>query len=313
MNAIDHCIEQAEKILTDNSESDYIGENVTQLEHAIQCGYFAKKHKHTPEVIVASIFHDIGHYYCNLHRPTMADLGVIFHEWIGGRVLREIGFTKKTSSLIRYHVAAKRYLSAKKPTYTRKLSLASKGTLNFQGGPMNSYEIDNFEIHPWFKEIIQVRANDENGKIEDFNYPDFNYFKHEIKYCLDQNIINNKKDTTSITLINLDGNEKISPNEIISKANIKEHNIENLIIIVSDDILIEPTKISSLDSQMEGVLYIDPFLSQTISQKDINTFLTKISASKINNYVIISRASQINHIYKTAIGMGNIILSHQKK
>ena len=82
---------------------------------------------------------------------------------------------------------------------------------------------------------------------------------------------------------------------------------------VSNDILIEPTKISSLDSQMEGVLYIDPFLSQTISQKGVNTFLTKISASKINNYVIISRASQINHIYKTAISMGNIILSHQKK
>ena len=36
-------------------------QNVTQLNHALQCAYLAEKENSTPALITASLLHDIGH------------------------------------------------------------------------------------------------------------------------------------------------------------------------------------------------------------------------------------------------------------
>ena len=65
---------------------DYIGEAISQFEHALQCAYFAEKLGHSEEVILASLLHDIGHAALSSRQPQMADLGIINHEWIGARL-----------------------------------------------------------------------------------------------------------------------------------------------------------------------------------------------------------------------------------
>src|SRR3990167_7716514 len=137
------------------NEAGYIGESVSQLEHALQCAYFAEKQGHDESVILASLLHDIGHFAHDTPQMTMADLGVVYHEWIGAKFAYEAGLTAKIAWLIGCHVEAKRYLAAKKPVYQQRLSSASQGTLVFQGGPMTAVECEAFETFPHFKEILQ--------------------------------------------------------------------------------------------------------------------------------------------------------------
>lgn len=170
---------------------DYIGEAISQFEHALQSAYYAEKLGHSEEVILASLLHDIGHVALSSRQPQMADLGIINHEWIGARLALDMGFSKKTAFLIGHHVNAKRYLAAKKDSYKSSLSLASTGTLKFQGGPMTLAEQGEFEALPYFKEALQVRTNDEKGKDTDLSLPNF---EHYIQLC-ESHIAKNTKES----------------------------------------------------------------------------------------------------------------------
>ena len=131
-----------------NSESeDYIGEEISQLEHALQAAYWAQKTQAPDEVILAALFHDIGHLIAP-DAPQMDGLGVMDHETIGANFLVEHGCSTRMADLVAAHVGAKRYLCHRKPTYYNRLSEASKGTLEFQGGPMNEEEATAFESSP---------------------------------------------------------------------------------------------------------------------------------------------------------------------
>jgi predicted HD phosphohydrolase len=152
-----HYLEQA-------NLAGYIGESVSQLEHGLQAAYFADKQGHCESVVIASLLHDIGHFAHDTPQESMADLGVIYHEWIGAKFVYEAGFSAEVAWLIGNHVDAKRYLAAKKPAYLKYISEASLGTLVFQGGPMTVSECLEFESLPMYREILQVRTNDEKAK-----------------------------------------------------------------------------------------------------------------------------------------------------
>lgn len=169
-------------------EKNYIGEAISQEAHALQCAYFAKRLGHSDEVILASLLHDIGHVALTSPQPQMDGLGVINHEWIGAKCVIEAGLPKRVGRLIGLHVAAKRYLAAKKPQYQKRLSSASQGTLTFQGGPMSLNECQRFEALSYFKEALQVRAHDEKGKLENLEYPDLKSYLPLIERYLNKNI-----------------------------------------------------------------------------------------------------------------------------
>lgn len=156
--------------------TDYIGEAVSQIEHALQCAYFAEKSGHSEEVILACLLHDIGHFSSTTEQNQMADLGVVYHEWIGAQLAYELNFSAKVALLIGYHVDAKRYLAGKNMTYYERLSSASKQTLGYQGGPMDAEEMQAFEQLPYFKEILQVRVNDEKAKEVDLVVPGLEHY-----------------------------------------------------------------------------------------------------------------------------------------
>lgn len=177
--------------------SDYIGEAVSQTEHALQSAYFAEQSGHSTEVILASLLHDLGHFASGLKQNQMAELGVVHHEWIGAQLVYDLNFSAKVALLIGYHVDAKRYLAAKKPNYYARLSLASQQTLSYQGGPMAQEEMRHFEQLPYFKEILQVRINDEKAKEQDLIVPDLAYYYPRMQEHLAQN---QKSKKASITL-----------------------------------------------------------------------------------------------------------------
>src|SRR5437899_1039010 len=126
MHDIETRLARALQFLTFAEKTDYIGESVSQLKHALQCAYFAEQLGHSEEVILASLFHDIGHFASKSQQFQMDDLGVVNHEWIGAKLAYDVGFSAKVALLIGNHVNAKRYLASKKPSYYERLSEASK-------------------------------------------------------------------------------------------------------------------------------------------------------------------------------------------
>jgi predicted HD phosphohydrolase len=188
MNSIESNASCALNSLKLAKNTDYIGEQVSQLEHSLQSAYFAEHAGHSREVILACLFHDLGHFASDTNQHNMANLGVVHHEWIGAKLAYDLGFSAKVALLIGYHVDAKRYLSGKKSNYFNRLSEASKGTLAFQGGVMEESEQLLFENNPLFKEILQVRVNDEKAKEVGLQVPDLDYYSKYVQEHLRSNI-----------------------------------------------------------------------------------------------------------------------------
>jgi len=155
--------------------AEYIGEPVSQLEHALQTAWHAERSGASEAVILAALFHDIGH----LVDPTarqMEGLGVVDHESLGAEYLSERGCAPSLTDLVLGHVNAKRYLCARKPAYHDRLSEASRGTLRWQGGPMTDAEATAFEQHESFKSILALRQWDEMAKDPDITVADLDHY-----------------------------------------------------------------------------------------------------------------------------------------
>lgn len=155
------------KILESSRDSDYIGEPVSQLMHALQSAHFAVQAKAEDEVVLACLFHDIGHLCAPEDAQKMGELGVLSHELIGAAYLRTVGFSERLAVLVQSHVDAKRYLSSVNPRYLKHLSQASLQTLEYQGGAMKKDELKRFEEQTDFKNMILVRKCDEAAKRTD--------------------------------------------------------------------------------------------------------------------------------------------------
>jgi 2-amino-1-hydroxyethylphosphonate dioxygenase (glycine-forming) len=147
-----------------HGDRGYIGEPVSQLEHALQAAALARKANAAPEEILAALFHDVGHLIAPQGAAEMDGLGIVEHELIGARWLRELGVSAHVCQLVASHVQAKRYLALRKPGYHDALSDASRGTLRFQGGPMDEAEAREFEAHPLFAAKVRLRVWDEAAK-----------------------------------------------------------------------------------------------------------------------------------------------------
>lgn len=148
-----------------SAEEPYIGEPISQLEHALQCAALARGAGADESTIAAALLHDIGHLCAPDDAERMVELGVVDHEAIGARVVRDVGLPESVAWLVAHHVAAKRYLVATRAEYAAKLSEASKATLVIQGGPMTPDEIAAFEAAPRWKEALRLRAWDEQAKV----------------------------------------------------------------------------------------------------------------------------------------------------
>jgi len=159
-----------------HGQDDYIGEPVSQLEHASQAAARAEAAGHDEEVILAAFLHDFGHLCCP-EAESMDGYGTVDHEKVGADHLRGLGFPERMCRLIESHVQAKRYLTFKHPAYLGRLSEASLRTLAFQGGPMTPEEAAAFEADDLFPLFLLMRTWDEQAKEEQVPVPDLNRYR----------------------------------------------------------------------------------------------------------------------------------------
>jgi phosphonate degradation associated HDIG domain protein len=172
-----HEIDALFDLLRASATRPYIGEPVSQLEHALQAARAASE-AHASEALIASaLLHDIGHICASSDAREMPGLGVVDHESIGAAYLRAVGFGDDVVAPIRAHVRAKRYLVAKHRAYRERLSAASTGTLALQGGPMTEREMTAFENEPGFSDALRLRAWDDQAKVVGREVPPLEAFR----------------------------------------------------------------------------------------------------------------------------------------
>src|SRR5262245_12089222 len=111
-------------MLSNRASSMYLGEPVSQREHALQAAKFAVMEAATDALVVAALLHDVGY----LDGSTRASHEEEGSGWLGRY------FGPDVTEPVRLHVLAKRYLCTVDPAYRRILSRASIHSLERQGG-----------------------------------------------------------------------------------------------------------------------------------------------------------------------------------
>ena len=143
------------------------GESITQIEHALQCAALARDAGSSDALIVAALFHDVGHLACDVQGEPDFDLARDDddHEAVGARLLAPL-FGPRVAQPVALHVTAKRWRCTREPDYHDQLSRASQATLIAQGGLLSEDECLRFEQHPGFEDAVALRTWDDVGKVE---------------------------------------------------------------------------------------------------------------------------------------------------
>ncbi|HUD28249.1 MAG TPA: HD domain-containing protein [Novosphingobium sp.] len=146
------------------------GEDVTQLEHVVQCAELARRDGASPGLIAAALLHDIGQFIDGAGEAAETQ-GIDARHEIGGAAFLATHFPPEVTEPVRLHVAAKRYLCAVEPGYAEALSRASALSLRLQGGPMNPQEIEDFRKEPAYRDAVRLRRYDDQGKRPEWDVP----------------------------------------------------------------------------------------------------------------------------------------------
>ncbi len=163
----------------------HYGEDVTQLEHALQTAHHAKVDGAPPALVAAALLHDVGHMMQKVGENA-ADLGIdTRHEHISAGYLAR-AFGPEVTEPIRLHVAAKRYRVAVDPAYLARLSKASLQSLTLQGGPMSESEIEIFLADPAAQAALRLRGYDEAGKAPDVEVAGFETYRDLLRDLIDR-------------------------------------------------------------------------------------------------------------------------------
>lgn len=138
------------------------GEDVTQMEHALQCAALAEESGAGRSLVVAALLHDIGHLlaYANETSGFVADDR---HEATGAAALAGL-FDTAVRAPIAMHVAAKRWLCFTEPHYIESLTDASMQSLALQGGPFDAIQAAAFERAAGWRDAVALRRFDDMGK-----------------------------------------------------------------------------------------------------------------------------------------------------
>jgi gamma-butyrobetaine dioxygenase len=148
----------------------YLGEEVTLAQHMLQAGALAQAAGAPDNLVAAALLHDVGHI---LHTPGSGDQ----HADNGAAWLASHGLNDSVTGPVRLHVEAKRYLCAIDPAYFKRLSDASRQSLEWQGGPMSTEEAQEFERLPHAEGAVAVRRWDEAAKDPAASTPLFEDFR----------------------------------------------------------------------------------------------------------------------------------------
>lgn len=162
-------------LLARRGTSQYGGEDVTQIEHALQSAALAEAEGASGELICAALLHDVGHLLHELPDDAPDQGFDDHHERSAANRLTNL-FPPAVVEPIRLHVAAKRYLCAVEPGYLETLSRPSIVSLELQGGPMSPKEVAAYEAGPFATDATRLRRWDDTAKVPDLVTPPLEHF-----------------------------------------------------------------------------------------------------------------------------------------
>ena len=167
-------------LLNGPGRAAYLGEPVSQAEHALQAARLAEQAGAPDSLIVSALLHDVGHL---VQRATedLADQGIDGHHEHAGATWLVKHFGPEVADPARLHVAAKRYLCAIDPQYLNGLSNASQQSLALQGGPMSAPDVARFEQNPNHLQAVRLRRWDDEAKIPGLVVPGPEYYRARIE------------------------------------------------------------------------------------------------------------------------------------
>ena len=166
-----------------HGDEAYLGEPVSQTEHALQTALAAEDDNAGPTLVASALLHDFGHLVHDLPEDC-ADLGVdSVHEDVGAAWLARF-FVPAVTEPLRLHVAAKRYLCAVDASYVATLSEASIKSLALQGGPYDADGCRRFEQEPYWQDAVSLRRYDDTGKIEGLETPPLEHYRAYLEAAL---------------------------------------------------------------------------------------------------------------------------------
>jgi phosphonate degradation associated HDIG domain protein len=156
----------------------YLGEPVSQKEHALQAAAFASREGADPALVAAALLHDVGHLLAGRESAEASEDG--FHEeraaaWLAWH------FGPEVTEPVRLHVTAKRYLCTVEPEYRQRLSSASIESLEWQGGLLSLAEIREFEQSSYHRNAVHLRRWDEAAKIPGLAVPGLDTYRETLQ------------------------------------------------------------------------------------------------------------------------------------
>lgn len=179
-----HVIDQIRNAFSQRGNQRYGSEQVTQLQHGLQCATLARESNAPAFEVTAALLHDIGHILPDDTHGAEASHGLDdHHEARGYRWLKQY-FPDRVSDPVRLHVAAKRYLCTVDDSYANQLSPTSHQSYLDQGGPMSPAEVAAFEAEPYFESAIAVRRWDDTGKVPGLKTLSLDALIDDIRQCL---------------------------------------------------------------------------------------------------------------------------------
>jgi phosphonate degradation associated HDIG domain protein len=169
-------VERIIGLFRERGDAAYIGEPVSQTEHALQAAWAAEKAGASPALIAAALLHDIGHLLHSLPEDCAEDGIDDEHEKLGARWLAKF-FGSAVVEPMRLHVEAKRYLCSTEPGYLERLSEASVLSLRLQGRLFTPEQVRQFEANSFARAAVALRRWDEEAKVAGLTTPDLHHFR----------------------------------------------------------------------------------------------------------------------------------------
>jgi phosphonate degradation associated HDIG domain protein len=171
-------LQEVHDLLLRRGQTQYGLEAINQLEHALQCANLAEEAGETSDTIVACLLHDLGHLLAAERESAVEQNTRVddLHQFIALPFLRGL-FPDAVLEPIRMHVDAKRYLCWIEPTYWDDLSIASKRSLEQQGGVFDEAQANAFIAQPYAQEAVRLRRYDDLAKVKDKPVPGLAHYE----------------------------------------------------------------------------------------------------------------------------------------
>jgi OPA family glycerol-3-phosphate transporter-like MFS transporter len=171
------------RLFQERGDAAYLGEPVSQTEHALQAAWAAEQAGAGSALITAALLHDLGHLLHDLGEDCAEEGIDDTHEERAAKMLRD-WYGPEVTEPIRLHVAAKRFLCAREPGYFERLSEASIVSLKLQGGPFSQEQAQQFQQNLYAKSAVALRRWDEEAKIQGLSTPDLEHFRPYLEAAL---------------------------------------------------------------------------------------------------------------------------------